>query len=115
MIRPWGHKRRPAGGGPSPQGGVQKRLRAGRVPSPKVVPHVLRPSAGATRAWLGSGPGLGLGLLLWLRLRRRGWSGCYWVWAAVYQCRLEAPAAHRPCTPAVKRHARARARSHCDR
>jgi hypothetical protein len=37
------------------------------------------------------------------------------VRAAVYQCRFEAPAAHRPCTPAVKRHARARARSHCDR
>ena len=76
LIRPWGPKRRPAGGGPSPQGGVQKRLRAGRVPRPKVVPHVLRPSAGAARTWLGSGPGLGLGLLLWLRLRRRGWSGC---------------------------------------
>ena len=28
---------------------------------------------------------------------------------------LEAPAAHRPCTPAVKRHARARAARHCDR
>ena len=33
----------------------------------------------------------------------------------MYQCRLEAPAAHRPCTPAVRRHARVRACSHCDR
>ena len=66
----------------------------------------------AARTWLGSGPGLGLWLRLWLRLRRRGWSGSR-VRAAVYQCRLEAPAAHdRPCTPAVKRHACARACSH---
>ena len=49
------------------------------------------------------------------RWRRAGGPAAYWVWAAVYQCRFEAPAAHRPCTPAVKRHARARARSHCDR
>lgn len=33
-----------------------------------------------------------------------------WVWAAVYQCRLEAPAAHRPCTPGQKARARARVR-----
>ena len=33
----------------------------------------------------------------------------------MYQCRLEAPAAHRPRTPAVWRHARVRACSHCDR
>ena len=33
----------------------------------------------------------------------------------MYQCRLEAPAAHRPCTPAGRRHARVRACSHCDR
>ena len=33
----------------------------------------------------------------------------------MYQCRLEALAAHRPCTPAVWRRVRVRACSHCDR
>ena len=84
------------------------------MPRPKVVPHVLRPSAGAARTWLGSGPGLGLGLLLWLRLRRRGWSGCY---GCGRQCTNAGSRLRRRTGLAhpVKRHARARARSHCDR
>ena len=43
------------------------------------------------------------------RWRRAGGPAAYWVWAAVYQCRFEAPAAHRPCTPGQKARARARA------
>ena len=107
-------RRRGCGISPARRRLFQKRLRAGRVPRPKVVPHVLRPSAGAARTWLGSGPGLGLGLLLWLRLRRRGWSGCY---GCGRQCTNAGSRLRRRTGLAhpVKRHARARARSHCDR
>ena len=111
-----GRPRRAGAAPPSRLAGVpRKAARSTTLCSP--LPRssrVIRAGSRAARTWLGSGPGLGLGLRLWLRLRRRGWSGSS-VRAAVYQCRLEAPAAHRPCTPAVKRHARARARSHCDR
>ena len=100
----------PAGGHGAPQTPRVRPCSASRSPKRQVRLSAEvtsgRPTSKKTAMYparvRGSGPGLGLGLRLWLRLRGRGWSGSS-VRAAVYQCRLEAPAAHRPCTPACAR------------